>query len=324
MFRKLLPIMLALSIMLAPLSAAFAAKTQPSPTPPPVQTRMGVLEPPEEIRQVLDLAYREWEELAASGKYLENKNKYTKWRTSGGFGWCGGFVTWCMLEIGIPMAEMEDIPEEAKEGLFHVKEASVGKLQRGYMKMGRAGIVPQPGFLIVYAVRKSVNYTTHIGIVYDVEDLGNGKYRLTTIEGNMSKRVKMYVHDYDMYAEDWTRNLSEIPREEQTRKEDAYFNYKLQMDTWYVNRFLMPWVPDESTPPRVTATAQPSPMPTETPSPVPETPMPTPPPTAGPATDAPTCTPRPASTDTPTPNATPVAAATPEPTATPIPLPGLF
>jgi len=330
MGRKILLCLLSLCLLLGPLTSA-SAGSKPTPTPPPVEMRTDVLQPPEEIQQVLDVAYQEWSDLAASGKYLENKNKYTKWRGPYGFGWCGGFVTWCLLECGIPMAELEDIEEAPVEGLFHVKEASVGKIQRGYQKMGRTCIVPQPGFLIVYAVRKSANYTTHIGIVYDVEDLGGGKYRLTTIEGNMSKRVKMYVHDYDMYAKDWTKNLSEIPEEARTRKEDAYFNYRLQMDTWYVNRFLMPWVPDENTPTKaeaVAAAVEPSPMP-PTPGPtLAPTLAPTEPPTASPTeppTAAPTEMPTEAPTEAPTsiPTASPEPTPIPEPTQTPIPLPAI-
>jgi len=57
--------------------------------------------------------------------------------------------------------------------------------------------------------------------------------------------VKMYVHDYDMYAEDWTKNLSAVPKAERTREENSYFNYKMQSDKWYVNCFLMPWIPGE-------------------------------------------------------------------------------
>ena len=285
--RKLFSLILALTLLLPALSQAAAKAT---PTPPPTETVTQLMEPPEEIQQVLDLAYSEWATL--DGKPLNKVNKYTEWRGKGiGFGWCGGFVTWCMMQCGIPMDVLQDMIEEPKDGLFHVKEASVGKLLRGYQKMGRATKMPQKGFLLVYAVRRSNNYTTHVGLVYDVQDLGGGKYRLTTIEGNMSSRVKMYVHDYDMNAADPTRNLSVIPESERTQKENVKFNYKLQMDTWYVNRFLMPWVPedyitieeedvllgDETPTPAPSATPEPTPEPTPTPVPTPTpTPKPTP------------------------------------------------
>ena len=223
---------------------ALAAKAKATPTPAPVAIAEQPQQPPRQIQDFLDIAYNEWENLA--GKTLKKVNKYTEWRGKGiGFGWCGGFVTWCMMEAGIPMDVLEKVKKmEEPEGLYHVKEASVGKLLRGYQEINRSTRVPQPGYLLVYAVRKSANKTVHVGLVYDVEELGNGKYRITTIEGNMSNRVKMYVHDYDMYAEDWTRNLSAVPKEERTQEETSYFNYKMQMDTWYVNCFLMPWIPD--------------------------------------------------------------------------------
>ncbi len=267
---RFIALALSLSLALSAAGTAFAATA--TPTPPPRETVTRVLEDevPEKIQQLLDLAYSEWETL--DGKALSKVNKYTEWRGKGiGFGWCGGFITWCMLQLDFPMERLANMKEEPKEGIFHVKEASVGKLLRGYQKMGRSTNVPQKGFLLVYAVRKSANKTTHIGLVYDVQELGNGKYRITTIEGNMSSRVKMYVHDYDMYAEDRTRNLSAIPEEDRTRKEDNTFNYKLQMDTWYVNCFLMPWIPEDYLP----ATPTPAPTPTPTPTPLP-TPEPTP------------------------------------------------
>lgn len=300
MKEKLLAMVLAM--MLLGTCSAQVAKGEPTPTPPPVDTLTEVVAPPQEIQAVLDLAYAEWETLA--GKTLARVNKYTEWRGKGvGFGWCGGFVTWCMLQCEIPMAALSDIEEAPVEGVFHVMEASVGKLLRGYQKMGRATMVPQPGFLLVYG--KSYNKTIHVGLVYDVESLGDGKYRITTIEGNMSNRVKMYVHDYDLYAENIEKNLTVVPEEERTQEETSYFNYRMQENTWYVNRFLMPWIP-EAYAALVTATpeATESPAPTLTPAPVvAETPVPTVVPpeateTIVPATAAPvTATPIPLPTD---------------------------
>ena len=226
-------------------TSGLAAKSTATPTPPPVEIVTSVQEPPAQIREVLDIAYNEWETLA--GKALKKCNKYTEWRGKGvSFGWCGGFITWCMMEAGVEMDILENVKaggEGPVDGVIHVKEASVGKLLRGYQIHFRTTHVPQPGFLLVYG--KSYNKTIHIGLVYDVQELGDGKYRITTIEGNMSNRVKMYVHDYDMNAEKWTKNLSMIPKEERTEKETSYFNYKLQDKAWYVNCFLMPWVPDD-------------------------------------------------------------------------------
>jgi len=259
--KRSLALVMALCLLASP---ALAAKAKPTPTPAPVQVEETIQQPPAQIRKALDIAYGEWERLA--GKTLKKVNKYTEWRGKGiGFGWCGGFITWCMMEAGIPMDVLEKVKkiEGPVEGIYHVKEASVGKLLRGYQEINRSTRMPQPGYLLVYGVRKSANKTVHVGLVYDVEPLGNGKYRLTTIEGNMSNRVKMYVHDYDMYAEDWTRNLSAIPKEERTQEENSYFNYKMQVDTWYVNCFLMPWIPGEE----VTETVEEIQLPEVTPAP---------------------------------------------------------
>ena len=66
------------------------------------------VEPPPEIRQVLDIAYAQWQE--TDGKNLTDKNKFTEWRGKGyKFQWCGGYVTWCMLEAGIPMMTLGEL-----------------------------------------------------------------------------------------------------------------------------------------------------------------------------------------------------------------------
>lgn len=240
-------------------SAAMAAKSQPTPTPPPVEIAQAVQQPPEEIQQVLDLAYAEWESL--NGKTLKRVNKYTEWRGKGvGFGWCGGYVTWCMLQVGIPMEELQNMEEGPVEGVFHIKEASVGKLLRGYQMMNRSTNVPQPGFLLVYGC--GYNKTIHVALVYDVQELGEGKYRITTLEGNMANRVKMFIHDYDMNVEvdsnnKKSTNLSAIPEEDYPLPASACVDYSLVMAKpsdganakfpYYVNCFLMPWIPDSLT-----------------------------------------------------------------------------
>lgn len=253
MMKKLLACAAAM-VMLTGCSGALAAKN--TPTPPPVQIAQTVQTPPEEIRQVLDTAYAEWASL--NGKTLKQVNKYTEWRGKGiGFGWCGGYVTWCMIENGIPMEELQKIEEAPVDGVYHVKEASVGKLLRGYQRMNRSTNVPQPGFLVVYGC--SYNKTIHVGLVYDVAELGGGKFRITTLEGNMGNRVKMYIRDYDMNAEVDTNqkkstNLTLVPEDERTVEESNCMEYAIPVAkpssnaggkySYYVNCFLMPWVPE--------------------------------------------------------------------------------
>lgn len=236
--------LLALCMILCCLSgSALAAKAKPTPTPAPVPVTADVIgDVPETVQSILDLAYSEWETLA--GKALKRSNKYTKWRSNYAFGWCGGFITWLMLEHDIPQTAWTEIEEGDVPGIVHVKEAGVGKLVTGYLRMHRVTNVPQKGFIAVYG-RTGKNGLMHVGLVYDIEILPNGKYRLTTIEGNMSNTVRMYIHDYDLHAEKKSKNLSVVPKEEQTRSEDRTFSYKLQGKGWYINCFLMPWLPEE-------------------------------------------------------------------------------
>ena len=235
-------------------STALAAAT---PTPAPLEITREVLQPPELIRDVLNIAYHEWEELG--GAALPDSNKYTKWRNNYEWGWCAGFITWCMLEAGVPMDDPDFFKEAAKQsedgfvhidGVHYSKESSVGSLLPSYQRMNRTTMVPQPGYLLVYGA--SYSRYIHVGLVYDVQALGDGRYRITTIEGNMSHTVKMFIHDYDMNAANKEKNLSMVPEAERVAEAARNLDYKIpqgkvsgKMYNFYVNCFLMPWVPDD-------------------------------------------------------------------------------
>ncbi len=240
--------------------SAFAAKAKPTPTPPPQDIVRDVIDPPEIIQNVIDIAYTEWETL--HGKTLPNKgNKYQTWWNNYKWGWCAGFVTWCMLEAGVPQ-DYEDVilarDEGDVEGIYHCKGSSPSKLIHSYLHMHRTTNIPQKGFIVVYGSES--NRWTHVGIVCDVEPLENGKYRLTCIEGNMSNRVKMYIYDYDADIEYSIKkkypdntNITAVPEEERTGEiEKNYRTYDLRVyeknkkKPWYVTCFLMPWVPGET------------------------------------------------------------------------------
>jgi len=208
---------------------------------------------PAQIQEVLDYAYEQLVE--TNGKNLKEKNKFTKWRNDYTFGWCGGFVTWCMLQADIPMEEKNNIEEGEVEGLFHVKEAGVGKLYEGYAKLNRITRVPQKGFIAVYGNEGSGGSTPyyHVGLVYDVELLSDGKYRITTIEGNVKGHtVRMYVRDYDLnMASDKKlkqKDMTLVPKEERDRDEDTLFSYgyAYTKKKMYITIFLMPWIPEET------------------------------------------------------------------------------
>ena len=253
-----------LSLLLALLLFVSAAAADGKAKAREITTEV-VKEVPAEIQAVLDIAYDEW--LETDGRELKLLNKFTEWRGAGiDFEWCGGFVTWCMLEAGIPQQEKNKTPHEEVEGVVHVKEAGQGKLQDGYGYMNRLTRVPQKGFLVVYGNGKQFNGVPaggsyHVGLVYDVEDLGDGKYRITTIEGNVDSpgdathskaghTIRMYTRDYDLNAANANKkkeDLSIVPEEELTQEESALFSYDYTYGNpnLYINIFLMPWIPEE-------------------------------------------------------------------------------
>ena len=124
--KRLLRGLCALLLMTLLLPTALAAKATPTPPPVAISTEAPV-QPPEQIQQVLDIAYNEWAEL--DGKTLKNVNKYTEWRGKGiGFGWCGGYITWCMMQANVEMEELEAVKKAAKkseDGVFVQVEASI-------------------------------------------------------------------------------------------------------------------------------------------------------------------------------------------------------
>ncbi|MBO6093216.1 MAG: CHAP domain-containing protein [Oscillospiraceae bacterium] len=250
-------------LLLFTIPSSLAAKSTPTPAPVEIETEV-IESVPEKIQQLLDLAYSQLVE--TNGAELKEKNKFTKWRNNYSYGWCCGFITWCMLELNVPQQVWNKTPKKETEGIVHVKEAGVGKLVTGYMRMNRTTMVPQKGFISVFGNRnKKFGGSTplyHVGLVWDVEKLANGKYRVTTIEGNVSMRftdadgvghkaghtIRMYTRDYDMYAEK-ANNLSLVPEEERTTEETLLhsYGYTYGNDSLYVHMYLMPWVPGDDT-----------------------------------------------------------------------------
>ncbi len=243
------------------LSGAAAAKSKATPTPAPLEISPDPVEPPEQIRHLLDVAYEDW--LDAGGKTRGEvktkdgkkvvRNKYTQWRNDyfwNSNGWCAGFVTWCMLEAGIPQVsykEIKNMPEEAPEPVYSIKDSTPKNLFLAFQHLHRITRIPQKGFVILYG--EGNNKFNHVGIVYDVERIGDGIYRLTTLEGAMgANTVKMFVFDYDMNADE-KKNVSQVPEEERTQEESDMFTYalhgKTKKNAWYVVKFMMPWIPGD-------------------------------------------------------------------------------
>lgn len=238
------------SALLFSSSSLAAKKEKATPTPAPVMIQAEPTDPPEQISHMLDIAYQEWTEV--DGKDQGEKNKYTTWYNNYNWGrntWCAGFVTWCMLEAGIPQAVQNEVRQYEEgtcpEPVFHVKGSAPKKMAPGYLHMHRTTEIPQKGFIVLYG--ENSNKYIHVGIVYDVELKSDGLYRLTCIEGAMKNTVRMFIYDYDVNAEK-KKNIVLLPEEERTREEAKNFTYGQHKKgtRWYVNCFLMPWVPDGS------------------------------------------------------------------------------
>ena len=61
--------------------------------------------------------------------------------------------------------------------------------------------------------------------------------------------VRMYIYDYDPNAAVKEKNISLVPQEERDGKNSKMKTYGRHGSdkSWYVNCFLMPWVPEEET-----------------------------------------------------------------------------
>ena len=189
--------------------------------------------PPDEIQKAIEIAQAEWRYW--HGHALKKSNKYTLWycRRPCSFGWCGGFVGWCLDEAGVPMYRVEKAQPVADGQPYAIAEAGVGKILKGYTKMDRLSKIPRPGYLVIYAVRDSVNKTVHVGMVTKAEPMENGRYLITTVEGNVSNTVKSYQYYYDS-LDDTQHNMIELPKEEWTGEN---MSYALHSGDWYINTF---------------------------------------------------------------------------------------
>ena len=73
--------LIAFFLMLTLACPALAA----TPTPPPTPIDSALVEPPAEIRNMLNLAYNEW--LTLEGQKLPSVNKFTEWRNKYEWEW---------------------------------------------------------------------------------------------------------------------------------------------------------------------------------------------------------------------------------------------
>ena len=204
---------------------------------------------PPVIRDAINIAIREWEELGEKKIPQDPKgNKFTKWWKYA-CGWCGAFVSYCLDQAGVPL-EPTDTYRKVKphEGgiPYSLREAAVPKLYTGFENMKRLTDIPQPGYLVIFGAKGYYDFV-HVGMVTDVIDRGNGVYQVFTVEGNMGSTVKRYSFLYDSKAPKKDKNLSLLPEEEwlepdiyhydeprRTRSDGKYYN-------WFVKTFCQTW-----------------------------------------------------------------------------------
>ena len=202
------------------------------------------------IRDAINIALREWEELGEKKIPQDPKgNKFTKWWKYA-CGWCGAFVSYCLDQAGVPL-EPTDTYRKVKphEGgiPYSLREAAVPKLYTGFENMERITDIPRPGYLIIYGAKGYYDFV-HVAMVTDIIDRGNGVYQLFTVEGNVGGTVKRYSFLYDSQAaKKDKKNLSLLPEEEwlepdiyhydeprRTKSNGKYYN-------WFVMAFCQTW-----------------------------------------------------------------------------------
>ncbi len=196
---------------------------------------------PEAVQRAVDIAVAEWQEVNGQALSKDKRgNKYVKWWGYDNIGWCGAFAGYCLDTAGIPLEKEDNIRKlkPLNSGEPHgIRAAGVPKIDTGYTNLGRATKIPRPGYLVIYGSVKDAYGYKHVGVVTDVTDLGEGLYKVTTVEGNMGSTVKSYCYLYDARNVNH-ENLSPVPPEEQT---EANVNYTPHQNTWYVTEFCATW-----------------------------------------------------------------------------------
>ena len=175
---------------------------------------------------------------------LPKANEYTQWyyHDNREIGWCSVFQIWCAYHSGVQLIHYKLKDELPEDAVFSAMEGRVGNVYKAFDKQGRwlsgtEGAVPRPGYLVIYGVRGSTPYT-HVAIVESVTPLGDGRYELTTVEGNVNSTIKRMNYRYDAQPDQKYYNMSVIPEAEITREN---CQYTLQKNNWYITGFCATW-----------------------------------------------------------------------------------
>ena len=176
---------------------------------------------------------------------LPKANEYTHWyyEDEREIGWCSVFQIYCAYHSGVQLIKHKQDVSVGEGEVISAMEGRVGNVYYVFDAHGRwqqadkMEAIPKPGYIIIYGVRGSTPYT-HVGIVETVKELGDGRYELTTVEGNINSSIKRMNYIYDATPGKKYYNMSEIPEGEITRENCQYTVHKKD---WYITGFGNTW-----------------------------------------------------------------------------------
>ena len=251
--KKILAVLLGLLMLDASAALADTAPVKMDVPPAAIETQAeGELETYDiEFPEEMPLAARNFV-LTARAEFekhpfekLPKANEYTQWyyQDKREIGWCSVFQIYCAYHSGVQLIKYKQDATVEDGDVISAMEGRVGNVYYAFDQHGRwqqadkMEAIPRPGYIIIYGVRGSTPYT-HVGIVETVKELDDGKYELTTVEGNINSTIKRMNYIYDATPDQKYYNMSEIPEDQITRENCQYTVHKKD---WYITGFGNTW-----------------------------------------------------------------------------------
>ena len=251
--KKILAVLLGLLMLDASAALADTAPVKMDVPPAAIETQAeGELETYDiEFPEKMPLAARNFV-LTARAEFekhpfekLPKANEYTQWyyQDKREIGWCSVFQIYCAYHSGVQLIKYKQDATVEDGDVISAMEGRVGNVYYAFDQHGRwqqadkMEAIPRPGYIIIYGVRGSTPYT-HVGIVETVKELGDGKYEMTTVEGNINSTIKRMNYIYDATPDQKYYNMSEIPEDQITRENCQYTVHKKD---WYITGFGNTW-----------------------------------------------------------------------------------
>lgn len=251
--KKILAVLLGLLMLDASAALADTAPVKMDVPPAAIETQAeGELETYDiEFPEEMPLAARNFV-LTARAEFekhpfekLPKANEYTQWyyQDKREIGWCSVFQIYCAYHSGVQLIKYKQDATVEDGDVISAMEGRVGNVYYAFDQHGRwqqadkMEAIPRPGYIIIYGVRGSTPYT-HVGIVETVKELGDGKYEMTTVEGNINSTIKRMNYIYDATPDQKYYNMSEIPEDQITRENCQYTVHKKD---WYITGFGNTW-----------------------------------------------------------------------------------